>query len=109
MSDTTNEGWRPMGEPRPTLDHRTHLHTDERGVTRHISGPASEGMAGAYEADDALVVHRHGAMRGTPVVRGRCPACGVASLGLGSGGYVTCANLSCSDPSAASDLLDGKP
>ena len=49
--------------------------------------------------------HEHGAMRGCPVVRGACPACGARSLGLGDGGYVTCASLSCPAPDAASAVL----
>ena len=40
-----------------------------------------------------------------PLVRGTCPACGLDSLFLGAGGWVTCANLSCPDPGAAIDLL----
>lgn len=40
-----------------------------------------------------------------PIVRGTCPACGLKSLFLASGGYVTCASLSCPRPGAASDLL----
>lgn len=39
-------------------------------------------------------------------VRGRCPACGYASLFLGAGGYVTCGSLSCPRPDAASVLLE---
>jgi len=45
---------------------------------------------------------------GHPLVKGRCPACRGSSLFLGSGGYVTCARLDCSDPSAADDLLHGE-
>lgn len=41
-----------------------------------------------------------------PIVRGTCPACGIKSLFLASGGYVTCANLDCPNPGAASDLLE---
>lgn len=40
-----------------------------------------------------------------PRVKGRCPACGYAALFLGDGGYITCGNLQCGDPCAASDLL----
>lgn len=43
--------------------------------------------------------------RAMPVVRGRCPACGLASLFLAVGGYVTCGSLSCPDPTAASYVL----
>ena len=42
-----------------------------------------------------------------PVVKGKCPACGMASLFLAAGGYVTCASLSCKDPCAAGELLLG--
>ncbi len=43
--------------------------------------------------------------RAFPRVEGRCPACGLAALFLGEGGYITCGNLPCPDPCAASDLL----
>lgn len=38
-------------------------------------------------------------------VQGVCPKCGLSSLFLGDGGYVTCGNLPCKDPGLASDLL----
>lgn len=42
-------------------------------------------------------------------VQGHCPACGGRSLFLGDGGYITCANIECPVPSAASDVLaDGE-
>lgn len=44
-----------------------------------------------------------------PTVQGRCPACGWATLFLGSGGYVTCARLECPQPDAASTLLERDP
>lgn len=43
---------------------------------------------------------------GFPKVQGRCPACGLSSLFLGNGGYVTCGNLSCPDPAAASSRIE---
>jgi hypothetical protein len=43
---------------------------------------------------------------GFPKVQGRCPACGLSSLFLGSGGYVTCGNLPCPDPCAASRRIE---
>lgn len=36
---------------------------------------------------------------------GYCPACGGASLFLGSGGYVTCSRVDCRRPDAAADIL----
>jgi hypothetical protein len=42
-----------------------------------------------------------------PLVKGRCPACGWASLFLGNGGHTTCARLDCPNPCAADDLLHG--
>lgn len=42
---------------------------------------------------------------GCPIVQGRCPSCGLLSLFLGSGGFVTCSNLNCKGPGDASDLL----
>jgi hypothetical protein len=52
-----------------------------------------------------LAAHPARSAAGYPHVQGKCPACGDASLFLASGGYVTCASLSCTDPSRASDLL----
>lgn len=43
---------------------------------------------------------------GLPLVKGRCPACGHASLFLGSGGYVTCSIAECREPDAASTMLE---
>ncbi|MYX67345.1 hypothetical protein K388_05598 [Streptomyces sp. KhCrAH-43] len=43
-----------------------------------------------------------------PDVQGRCPACGGASLFLGSGGHVTCSRIDCPAPGEADDLLHGK-
>lgn len=43
-----------------------------------------------------------------PVVKGKCPTCGLASLFLGEGGYVTCASLECRNPCAADGLLHGE-
>lgn len=40
-------------------------------------------------------------------VAGKCPACGWAGLFLGSGGYVTCPQSDCPNPTLAADLLDG--
>ncbi|MEW2568390.1 hypothetical protein [Streptomyces sp. NPDC047070] len=40
-----------------------------------------------------------------PQVQGVCPACNGHSLFLGSGGYVTCSRLDCTDPEAPTNLL----
>lgn len=40
-----------------------------------------------------------------PWVQGRCPTCGSSSLFVGSGGYLTCGNLSCSRPESPSEAL----
>jgi len=45
---------------------------------------------------------------GYPKVQGRCPACGSTTLFLGSGGYVTCSLLGCSDPCSADKFLHGE-
>lgn len=45
------------------------------------------------------------ASAGHPLVKGRCPACGGASLFLGSGGYLTCARLDCPQPDAATEVI----
>ena len=48
---------------------------------------------------------QHGAAKGATWVQGACPTCGSRSLFVGSGGYITCANLHCSDPCAPSKAL----
>lgn len=50
---------------------------------------------------------RMGVGEGFPKVQGRCPACRMSTLFVGAGGYITCSWLSCPDPGAASDLLEG--
>jgi hypothetical protein len=54
-------------------------------------------------------VDRASVLREAADVRGRCPACGRESLFLGSGGYVTCRQLACPEPDAASTLLEQRP
>lgn len=44
---------------------------------------------------------------GFPDVQGRCPACGGASLFVGSGGYITCSRIECPEPDAVDKLLHG--
>ena len=44
---------------------------------------------------------------GYPKVQGFCPACGCRALFLASGGYVTCANIPCPNPTQVTDLLNG--
>jgi hypothetical protein len=46
---------------------------------------------------------------GFPDVQGRCPACGGASLFVGSGGYITCRRIECPEPDAATTLLERNP
>ncbi len=41
-------------------------------------------------------------------VQGYCPACGLNSLFLASGGYVTCSRIDCPNPSVVSDILDDR-
>lgn len=43
---------------------------------------------------------------GFPTVQGRCPACGMTGLFVGSGGYVTCSHFECPEPDAASTVLE---
>ncbi len=38
-------------------------------------------------------------------VVGRCPACDRSGLFVGSGGYITCSNVDCPNPSSISTLL----
>jgi hypothetical protein len=68
------------------------------------------------EADAAIgrlvdEVRRHDAdsgpfPHGFARVQGRCPACRMSALFLGEGGYVTCGNLQCTDPCAATEMLE---
>lgn len=53
-----------------------------------------------------LEPHPASPARRMPTVAGECPACGNETLFLGTGGYVTCANLECPKPEAASELLE---
>jgi hypothetical protein len=46
---------------------------------------------------------------GFPLVKGRCPSCGLAHLFLAVGGYVTCGNIKCPQPDLAHDLLAKGP
>lgn len=55
-----------------------------------------------------LYAHPARSAAGMPVVRGMCPSCGLKDLFLASGGHVTCANLRCRNPCAASDALAHK-
>src|SRR5437879_2984604 len=41
-----------------------------------------------------------------PSVVGKCPACGWRGLFIGVSGYVTCSQIECPNPGAASDLLE---
>lgn len=43
--------------------------------------------------------------KGRPKVRGKCPSCGLETLFLGEGGYVTCSLIGCRRPDAATELL----
>jgi hypothetical protein len=43
---------------------------------------------------------------GLPLIKGNCPACRRASLFLGTGGYPTCANADCTEPDAATTVLE---
>lgn len=42
-----------------------------------------------------------------PFIQGRCPACGLASVFVAEGGYLTCSNLGCTRPEAPDELLRG--
>ena len=55
-----------------------------------------------------LTPHIAGASGHMPFVQGTCPGCRMqGTLFLGSGGYVTCSSLSCPEPEAATNALDG--
>jgi hypothetical protein len=66
-------------------------------LTRVLAGEAQKGDTPASTAPLAA---------GLPQVQGNCPACGHASLFLGSGGYVTCSIAECPEPDAASTVLE---
>lgn len=51
---------------------------------------------------------KSGPGKGWPRVAGYCPACGASSLFVGSGGYITCSIIGCSDPGAVADFLDDR-
>lgn len=38
-------------------------------------------------------------------VKGRCPACGLHTLFVADGGYLTCSNVDCTRPDAAHELI----
>jgi hypothetical protein len=59
--------------------------------------------------DEALPSSTAPLASGLPLVKGNCPACGHASLFLGSGGYVTCSIAACREPDAASRVLEQPP
>jgi hypothetical protein len=76
---------------------------------RLSSGPWKVDACGVREELLGLVPARqlerpfpHGFTR----VQGRCPACRHSALFLGDGGYITCGNLQCTDPAAATDMLE---
>jgi len=55
-----------------------------------------------------LSPHPARAAASMPFVNGTCPGCGVGrTLFLATGGWVTCANIDCTAPQMASDVLDG--
>lgn len=61
------------------------------------------------EVPNGVPVVTAGTGAGWPLVRGRCPSCGAASLFLASGGYVTCGIIRCPNPTAVSDALLDEP
>jgi hypothetical protein len=65
----------------------------------------SSGRQGGRITTTGLSAHPLRSAAGYPHVQGRCPACGLGSLFLASGGYLTCASLRCTDPTRASNLL----
>lgn len=38
-------------------------------------------------------------------VQGRCPACGLTTLFVGDGGYITCSNVDCPRPDLVNELI----
>lgn len=38
-------------------------------------------------------------------IQGRCPACGLATLFVGDGGYITCSNIDCPRPDLVTELI----
>ena len=69
----------------------------------------SEALATGFKGGAGMArehAERYAAESPWPLVKGRCPACGLASLFLGEGGYVTCSVLECREPDAAATLLE---
>ncbi|MWA08808.1 hypothetical protein [Streptomyces sp. BA2] len=54
----------------------------------------------------AVKAELEAATRGLPDVAGKCPACLRSGLFLGDGGYVTCPQVDCPDPTAAHDAIE---
>lgn len=82
--------------------------TEDGGVIRRCRSCDRRGLVPLAAAGQAPAPQPHDQpmTRFGPQVQGRCPACGLASLFVGSGGYVTCGNLPCPEPDAASTLLE---
>jgi hypothetical protein len=55
-----------------------------------------------------LLAHPSRCANWYPIVRGVCTSCGLKSLFLAYGGFVTCANLSCGNPTAVADALENR-
>ncbi|MFB7574653.1 hypothetical protein [Streptomyces sp. NPDC056165] len=73
--------------------------------TIHVGPKTVEGWRQVL-ADDNRLEAQAGRM---PKVQGTCPACRSDSLFLGSGGFVTCASLSCPKPDAPTVVLEQPP
>lgn len=85
----------PDGQP-------THLRVEITNGA-HVAESDAQWVRERLMAPGDLV--RSGPMKGCVRVAGRCPSCDIAALAVGSGGFITCANLSCREPDAASSLL----
>lgn len=80
----------------------THLRV-EPSAGAHVAETDAEWLRQLLTAPLRIV--QRGIMRGCAFVAGTCPSCGLNTLALGVGGYITCATPSCPEPSAASKAL----
>lgn len=111
-SKGSNDNWRPTttfkiitSENAARQEYRRPIEPTEDGTTEHCPKCFLSQCCCPTEGDtdkpmDETVLEPH------PLVKGQCPSCGGSTLFLGTGGYVTCSVIGCSDPGKASDVLD---
>ncbi|MGW1796920.1 hypothetical protein ACWCQN_13135 [Streptomyces sp. NPDC001984] len=90
---------RMAGEEQPACIH-------PEGYDRECPCPPSCACCRVTAADEEQPASTAPLAAGMPLVKGRCPACRHASLFLGTGGYPTCSNADCTEPDAATTVLE---